>query len=200
MAEVKLEDLKGNSNTEKEEQRRVKRPVTTNVKVKEKKPRSKLAEAFLGEEIDSLKDYIVYDVIIPAIKNTIVDSVSDAVGMMFGVTPRGRRKDSGYVSYSTYYKSGGRDRRRNDDADRNSRYDYRDITFASRVEAEEVLDNLRDLIEDYEEASVADLYDLCNITADFTDNKFGWVSLRNARVVRVRGGYELDLPRPRPLD
>lgn len=202
MATVNLEDLKPNSHKSKEEGAKKEiTPVTTNVVAKEKRVKSKFAEAFLGEDVSSVKDYIIFDVIIPAIKNTIVDGITNTVEMIFGVSPRkGKGRDRDYVSYASYYKSDRRDRRRNDYDDRDSRYDYRDLAFTSRVDADEVLANLRDLVEDYGKASVADLYDLCGITGTFQDHKYGWYDLRGVRVVHVRDGYEIDLPRVRPLD
>lgn len=206
MATINIEDLKPNSYKSKEEteiseEKKEIAPITTNVVTKEKRVRSKFADAFFGEEIGSVKDYIIYDVIVPAVKNTIVDGITNTVEMIFGVSPRkGKGRDRDYVSYASYYKSDRRDSRRTDYADRSARYDYRDITFASRVDADEVLNALRDLVEDYRQASVADLYDLCGITGNFQDHKYGWYDLRGTRVVRVRDGYEIDLPRVRPLD
>ena len=207
MAEIKMDDLKPNSNKYKELQevpapeKRVKKPVTTNVISREKRVRSKLIDALIGEEIGSVKDYLLYDVFIPAVKNTIVDSITNAAEMIFGVNPRGqRRRESNYVSYASYYKSGNRNNRRNDYDDRNSRYDYRDIIFRSRVEADEVLSTLRELVEDYKAASVSDLYDLVGITGDFQDHKWGWYDLDLARVTRGRDGYFIDFPRIRPID
>ena len=159
MATVNIEDLKPNSHKSKEEEAKKEiTPITTNVVTKEKRVRSKFAEAFLGEDVSSVKDYIIFDVIIPAIKSTIVDGITNTVEMIFGVSSRkGKGRDRDYVSYASYYKSDRRDRRRNDVDDRYSRYDYRDITFASRVDADDVLNGLKDLLEDYGKVSVGDL-------------------------------------------
>lgn len=205
MAQINIDDLKPNSFKSKEEaaveETKTTPVITKNVVVKEKRVRSKLAEAFIGEDVGSVKDYIIFDVIIPAIKNTIVDGITNTVEMIFGVSPRkgkGRNKD--YVSYASYYKPDRRDYRRNDFDDRNPRYDYRDLTFASRVDADEVLASLKDYVEDYGKASVADLYDFCGVTGTFQDHKYGWYDLKGVRVVRVKDGYEIDLPRVRPID
>ena len=50
--------------------------------------------------------------------------------------------------------------------------------------------------EPYGIASVADLYDLAGITCrSYTANKYGWTDIRSAKVVRIRDGYILQLPR-----
>jgi hypothetical protein len=55
------------------------------------------------------------------------------------------------------------------------------------------------LIEKYETVSVADLYELLGVTSSYTDEKWGWVDLREATIRRVRDGYLLDLPKPESL-
>ena len=74
------------------------------------------------------------------------------------------------------------------------------IILESRAEAEEVLDRLDEMIEEFGMASVLNLYDLIGVTAPFTADKYGWTDIRNATAVRVRDGYLLKLPRVMPLD
>ena len=65
-------------------------------------------------------------------------------------------------------------------------YEYDDIIIESRGDAELVLDQLEEIISTYGVASVADLYDLVGITGrSYTDNKYGWTDIRNAKVVRT---------------
>ena len=55
---------------------------------------------------------------------------------------------------------------------------------------------LGDIIEEYGLATVADLYDLCGITTEYTDENWGWTSARYMSVIRSRRGYMLQLPKP----
>ncbi len=72
--------------------------------------------------------------------------------------------------------------------------------FASRMDAEEVLTTLEDMIDQYGSACVSDLYDACGqTTSNYQLNKFGWTSLATASVVRVRDGYMLKLPKATAL-
>lgn len=48
-----------------------------------------------------------------------------------------------------------------------------------------------ELIDTYKLVSVADLKDLVGITGNYTDNRYGWTSIRSAEVVRVRDGYTI---------
>ena len=82
-------------------------------------------------------------------------------------------------------------------------HDFDEIILPTRVEADEVLDRLFNLVSEFESATVSELYELVGIDASYTDNKYGWTSdggLRGANVARVRDGYLLDLPKPELLD
>ena len=70
----------------------------------------------------------------------------------------------------------------------------------TRGEAEEVLSHLVDLTEDFGGARVADLYDLVGLESQFTDDKYGWMTLNTATVSRVRKGYLINLPKPILMD
>ena len=211
---VQLSDLKPNSHISKQEsfekaneKRHVEKVVTGEVKTRKRPIGQKFADVFLADDVKTVKGYLFFDVLVPALKTLIVDMVSDSVEMMLWGTTRGRRSRTGgrneSTAYNTYYKSGTRNDRRNDSSDRNSRADYRDLIFASREEAEDVLSALVDLTtSEYEAASIADLYDAAGVSrpGNFTDEKWGWTDMGRANVRRVRDGYLLELPKAQPLD
>ena len=150
----------------------------------------------------NLKSYLLEDVIIPTIRNTIWDAITNSLDMiLFGGTGRSRRKSlSSKVSYRDYYDEKRHGGSRSSERKR-SGYDFDDIILETRGEAEEVLERMDELIETYSFASVADLYDLVGITCDYTDNKYGWTNIRNAEPIRVRGGgYMLKMPKALPID
>ena len=191
------------------EEKKIVKVTSGKVVQKKKTLGKKFTETFLGDNIESVSSYIIYDVVIPAAKSMISDTVSSGIEMLlFGETrsnKRARRDGSkSYVSYSSYYKDDTvRDKGRRY-ADRptkqHARHNFDDIIIESRGEAEEVLSHLVDLTEDYGMASVADLYDLVGITSNFTDNKYGWDNLSGASISRVRDGYLINLPKAILLD
>jgi hypothetical protein len=82
-----------------------------------------------------------------------------------------------------------------------TRHDFGEIEIPNRQEAEEVLDRLYDILSRYGSVPVADLYELTGIHSSHADHKWGWTSLRGAKIRTMRnGGYLLDLPNPEPLD
>lgn len=202
-----MNEYQPNSHRYKEEQKsaeiqpkKVEKVIKGKAKVKTNELR-KFADVFISEDVKKVKSYVLMDVLVPTIKKAIVDIVSDGVSMIFlgGSGRRGSSSGSSAskISYSSYYDR--RDDRRHAEPVR-SRYSYDDIILDSRSEAEEVLERMRELIETYNVASVADLYDLVGISTNHTDNKYGWTNLRNADVQPTRDGWVLRLPKALPID
>lgn len=73
------------------------------------------------------------------------------------------------------------------------------IIFEDRINALVALSNLKDIFDRYGVVSVGDLYDEAEIKCDYTHNRFGWKNhddIHNAKIVKVKGGYMIDLPEP----
>lgn len=182
-------------------ERRVEKVVKGKVQTRENKGR-KLTDIFISEDVSNVKSYIFMDVLVPAIKKAISDIVTDGIDMvLYGGTGRSKKSSSGSkVSYRSYYDDRP-DRRESSSYSNRTRFDYDDILFDSRVEAEKVYREMQEVIERYGYCSVADMYDMAGFTPPFTANKFGWTSVRNAEIVRVRGGdYVIKLPKITPFD
>lgn len=167
----------------------------------------KFKEAFISDDTKDVKSYIWGDVIIPTIKNTILD-VGEMI--LFGSTSGRRdrsRRDRDRVPYSSYYKSDHNERRRErdrrDDDDRyreNDKVDYRNIILRDRRDAEDVVNKLRERIEEYEQATVADLFDLIDVSSNYVDNNWGWADPHDIGIRRVSSGYLIDVAEARHLD
>lgn len=209
-----MTEYKGNSHRSREAQERelkkvedkkIEKVTSGSVRTKKKSGASKFAEVFIAEDVTSVKDYILMDVLLPAAKKAISDIVVNGIDMILYGESRNRKKSSGgsgRVSYSSYYD---RDRDRGYERERRvsrvrTGYEYDEIILETRGEAEDVLGRMDDLIDAYGIVSVADLYDLVGMTGNYTDNKYGWTNLRNASIQRLRDGYLLKLPKALPID
>lgn len=198
-----MQDYTPNSHRFKAEQKelsekKVEKVISGKVKTKQNNTR-KLTNIFISEDASNVKSYILMDVLVPAIKKAVSDIVRDGIDMLLYGEPHGRKSGSSapYVSYRNYSDKRGGERTR---TRTRSSYDFDDIILETRGEAEEVLDQMDELIETYGIVTVADLYDLVGMNHNFTDNKYGWSNLRNAQPVRDRDGYVLKLPRAVPID
>lgn len=154
---------------------------------------------FISEDVNNVKSYIVMDVLVPAIKKAISDIVTNGIDMiLYGEAGKSKKNSTASkVSYQKYYDGGKKDY-----AAPKSRtsYEYDELLFETRGDAESVLDAMNEIIAQYEVVSVADLYDLANVSNDnYAANKYGWTDIAGCRAVRVRDGYILKLPKPTPL-
>ena len=199
-----MDDYKPNSYKYKEQQKalttdkKIEKVVKGTVKTRKRNGVTKLKDVFVNEDAKNVKSYIFSDVLVPAIKKLIYDIVNDGASMLlFGNTSSGRKKTIGSnVSYRQFYDSKVEDRR----PVSSSRFDYEDLIFESRGEAEAALSKMDEVIDVYGTVSVADLYDMCELTAPYTSNRYGWSNIQTAEVARLRdGGYVLKLPRALPI-
>ena len=183
-----------------QEEKRVEKVVRGKVKT-QKNNKRKLADLFISEDAGNVKNYIFLDVIIPAVKKAIYDLVVGALDMSLygGRGGSGKRSNADRVSYSDYNSVRRRDTRSYESARTTSGYSYDDIVLETRGEAEAVLSRMDEIMEEYEIVRVADLYDLVGITGEHTDNKYGWTNIRNAKIVRVRDGWKIEMPRALPI-
>ena len=209
----------GNSHKERDQKKVVREEKTEKVKVekiisgeavKRKKPLGKkIAETFGGDDMHSVGNYILMDVLLPAAKNMVADAVTQGVErMIFGDSRRRNVSTGSRVNYTSYssnknsdkpsYSGGSMSRSISQRA--RTVHDFDEVILQDRGEAEQVLDMLGEMIASYDVATVSDLYDLVGITGSFTDDKWGWTDLRGASISRVRDGYLLNLPRTQPLD
>lgn len=184
---------------EQNDRKKVQKVITGEVKTK-KKSSAALALQHLGvvpDDIEDVKDYIIKEQIVPAAKNLFFDMLQTII---FGGDYKGRSgRRSSRTSYESYYD----DRRDRGNSKRGRSFNYDELIFDSRGDAEEVLDQMSDMIHRYPTVSVADLYDAAGVTCPHTYNYYGWDEeddINRSRVVRTSNGYVIKLPRPRPID
>lgn len=201
-----MEKYKSNSHRSKEEKKTVEREKVQKVvrgktKTRKKSEVRKAVDNFISEDVSNIKTYLISDVLIPTIKNTIWDALTNSLDMvLFDGKGRNKRSSGSKVSYRNFYDRRERDDRR-PTRDRRDRFDYDDIVFESRGEAEAVLEMMDEMIDRYDVVTVSDMYDMADQSAPYTANRYGWMNLRNAEVARVRGGgYILKLPKALPID
>ena len=204
---MEMEDYKSNSHKSKEgqktEKRVVEKAISGTAKTRKKSELKKFTDVFIAEDVENVKTYVLVDVLIPAVKKAISDIVTNGIDMILYGSNGGFKKDSisSKISYRNYYdKKNNRDPRDSMTHRTRTGYNYDDVVFDNRGEAEEVLSRMDELIATYNVVSVGDMYDLCGITPQYTDNKYGWTNIQNASVVRIRDGYVIKMPRAMPID
>ena len=186
------------------------------VSLKRKTPGQRFTETFLNNgDVKTVGQTILLDVIVPALKEMIFSAGRDALSMfLWGDTRSGGKSSlrSGggivrdYSSYSSSSISRVRDSNRSDIIRSESSPRYNNLVFEIRGDAENILFNMREYINTYNDIQIVKLYELVReqtgieIPMTSQDAKFGWSDLTNAYVRNVRGGYLLDLPDPIVLE
>lgn len=201
-----MDEFKSNSNRSKEQdstekvlERRTGKVISGEAHKRKQSNLSKAGSVFMPGDMDSVKNYILMDVLVPSIKRAISDIVCNGINMLLGEPTRSKSgTQAAKVNYRSYYEQQS-DRRDYNRPRTQAAYSYDDIVFPTRGDAEEVLYRMEELLQRFDMVSVADLFDMAGISCNYTDNKYGWTNLQAAHVERVSDGYIIRLPRATTL-
>ena len=229
-SEVNMDEFPGNSQqrravpsqppTAKEPEKAEKKveKVVSGEVIRRKQPMTKRIKAiFMGGDSQSVKDYVLLEVIVPAFKDTIADAVTGGIErIIFGDNYRpGPRRGRGYgggphnafnyaaVSNRNSVAGGAFREDPRTQLSRRGRatHSFDEVIFPSRADAEAVLTQMFDLLDQFEVVAVSDFLELSGVSGNFTDHRFGWTDLRGVQAHRTRGGgYILGLPPTEPID
>jgi len=186
-----------------------------------KKPMSrKFADIFISDQADTVGSFIIEEVIIPGVKDALLDILHGSIDRVFGGTAYGgynskRRKDTyEEASWRKYHdRSKGRGRYDYDDDEdefdddyrpRRRRRSYEETTFSlntnDKIKRNRVMERLTDIMREQKFLSIYDVKVTLGFAAreiDPNDQDWGWDDIRDMRCFRdYRGKYILELPRP----
>lgn len=182
------------SSLEKEDQEKERAKIVNGVVKTRKQPISvKIMHALIGGDVGTIKSHVVWDIVLPAVKDTIRNSLVNIVESIFGGSDVATSRSKSFISYNSMYNA-------KPASNRSSIYDYDEVIFESRSEAEEVLKQLCFSIKKYGYVSILDYYDMVGVRTRSTDANYGWLSLNGYSIERVSGGYLLKLPAAMPID
>lgn len=206
---MEIPDYPSNKRDEpRQEEKNIKRVTSEEPRRRKKSLGKQFKETFIGGDAKTAVRYAMFDILLPAARDMVIDVTTQGLEkLIFGDSRRRRGSTppqagpTGYVSYDRY-QMGSRQSAPQRALSRRARsqHDFDEIVLTSRVEAEEVIDQMNEIISRYGVVSVADLYASVGLPSTHVDNKWGWTNLPGAGVARIRGGYLLDLPEPQPLD
>lgn len=197
------------------------KPLKGKVSKRELSFTEKLKRSFVKEDLKDIRDYVVFDIIIPGIRKGIFDMIVGTAGQIFGVSvPTGAYSSRGYSpantrltpherryrDYSSISQNGPNGYSQDSRSVRYDRFTVSDWAFEYKEDADSVLEQLIDIC-DYEGwVSVRQFFDIADPNGSvegrnpYTNNNYGWNSLDNVPGPRlIQGvGYVLDLPPARP--
>ena len=218
-----MDDLKPNShqyhrdaeNNDIPETDTQKSELSGNVVAKKKPLWRRVLNTFLkdGANPAEIKTYLIEEVIVPAVLDNVSDIITTAVEMRFFGAPKRRSSrntasgNNSRVNYGGFFNDGSRRR------DRLAREAKKETTvkealddyiFDNRGDAERVLVDMREVLDQYQQVTISDYLDILtnygiSVTTTPGDNKYGWTDLSGVEATRTRGGYYLNLPKEKLL-
>lgn len=195
-------DLPGNSNKSKKEDRKHVDPVgDIPGKKKSKNILGRAIQDFIVSDSKTVFDYVLFDIVIPGLKASISDAGKGIIDVLFyGDRRRQAPTHRSVVDYTTRYVRPEHKSYSATDLRSRGRYDFDEIIFPSRNDAELAIDALNEQLEMYDSVPVSELMRAAGIKPSYSDEKWGWTSIQGANVSRVRDGYVIQLPKPTVLD
>ena len=196
--------------TPRGEQRPDLKVVTEGTVTRRPRPKKPLGpriyETFFSRDPRDVFEYVVHDVLVPALKDMILDAVNQGSERTFFPDGRPANRRSGSrsgvfgsssspIAYNKY--SGSRREERSSSFNRTrsrASNNFDDIVFSHRDDAIQTIEELREFILKYEFASVRNLYEAVGEKSNHVDEKWGWTDLRSASISRSGNGYVLNLP------
>jgi hypothetical protein len=176
-----------------------------------KKPNffKRMGRSMVADDVGNVGDFIVVDVLGPALRNLIYDIIVKGAGRtIFGAgqvyrsSGRGVPPSAGPVSSlkTAYHRvsEGGEPGRSVSQASA-ARHDFSEIVLPDRIEAIQVLEYMQARLEMYRTVTVGDFYDALGVSGGFVDRNWGWTDLSTAEIRQTREGFVFDLPRAQNL-
>lgn len=194
-----------------------KKPLKGKIKKKQLSFGEKLKRSFVKEDLKDIRDYLIFDMIIPNIKEAAFNTLIGTIAQIFGVSAptrsfrvASRPGYGGNVRRLTPHERQYRDYNSiqnqqtltfRNDFDR--RY-VNDFEFEYKEDAESVLEQLMDICDTYGWVSVAKFFEFADPDGSaagrypYTNNDFGWRNIDGSTVKFDGSGYVITLPSAQP--
>ena len=170
-------------------------------------------DSFVSKDKIDMGTYLVRDVLVPTVQNTILDYLSMR---FFGAGQMGQNNrrygygrsifDYGRDVFNNYAGSyGNQNYGRNTGQPNNpmpprGRIDFKEVVLLDIEDAKRIVMELRNRINMYNEATVSDLYSAIGVTSNYKDEEWGWINAGDIGIKRVPEGWLIDVADPIHLE
>lgn len=186
-------------------------PDTFVTPVQPKSHLDKLAEVFLPEDLDSIGNRIVQQVVIPNILKTAGDILHKSIDLIFGTNWSGVNTQSAPKPTENYtaYRSTQSAQSSSASAgtlqvlpNRSGVYDFSEVRFRTQQDAQNVVNNMRAVLNNTGRVSVATYLQFAGAKTIPEDFNYGWTKLENVYVQETNDRdypYRMVLPAAQAL-
>lgn len=203
-------ELQRNDDEQSYERPKVSQITSVPGKRRKKSSLERLVKSFINDDSESVAEFIVYDILIPRIKDMLYEIVTGSSSRILYGGDRARPSKPGYSNTSRYHDSyrGKPSVPWRDDIPETTRkvarsarsYSSDDVEVESREKGLEILHDMSNYIELYGDMPVAVLNDFCGISSEPMDEKYGWTDISRAAVRYIRGKWVIVMPKAEYLD
>lgn len=176
----------------KEEKREELKPVADG-KIKKPSFKQRLIDSFMMTTVDDIKEAIVWQWLVPGLKNlseNIVHMILFGGNGSPNYSNSRRGSGLGDIPYNRMYRGD----RSKDEYLPSYRNRQPEVVMDSYDKAKAVLDAMVNEAEKYQRVTVKDLCTLANLPSDYAKSNWGWRNLTGSDIVQVRDGYLIKLP------
>lgn len=204
-------DYAGNSNKSKtvgdkiavpaETRKPKEKVITGEVIVKEPGIGTRFKGIFFGGDFDTAARYVAAEVLLPALRNLLVDAVSKGADRLIYGDNGPRRRSAITTSYAPRVQYNNPAATRAYLPDQAPRWKESDSGKAAptwivgtKADADLISERVMDIVDAYQIVSQADVLDMLGLPSTAIDNKWGWDGLPTIGVKQVREGWEISFP------
>lgn len=187
-------------------------PVTKAKIPKEKSGFKKFSDAFLPRSDVSIGDFLIQDIIVPAIKRGITSIVDillygrPASGNYYNYTNNpitGSRVS--YKDYKSMSTAASKYQQTMNQRSTRQSYNFEDAIIPTRQEASDALNRMQEVLDVWGKVRVTEWCNIISIPVDYTLHSYGWTEIGNPKIVPVGRNEEdgfriVGLPKIKLLD
>ena len=176
-------------------------------KIEQRSHLDKLAEVFLPEDLNSIGNNIVNQIMIPAILKTAGDIIHRSIDMIFGTNYTGVNNSQPQNAPASNWTTYGRNTTASQQPVgtmqilpvRGGVYDYSVVRFKTVADAQRVLNNMRVVLSNSGQCSVGKYLEFAGAKTIPEDFNYGWLNLTTVKLEQTgdpQYPFRMVLPNP----
>lgn len=158
---------------------------------------SKIKDEIIKSDLSSISSAVLTEIIIPKMTDLFFNALDSGLHMLFYGNIGSNRTNSrtpqrDYTAYSRPTATVSSTRTTNGSS---VNIDYRDVICPDIDQAQKLVMNIENILDQYSEVSVADVYAMAGIKKyDDIYNNYGWRSMKPRPIIKVRDGWMVKMP------
>ena len=168
--------------------------------LKKESPWTKFKSEFLKTDGKTIGNYITHQVIVPAIKNTVLNIVQM---LLFGKTNNNNNASNGVyrsnVPYVSYRDISNKPQQQAVSSSQGNLYAPIEVVVASQGDGNSVLSEAQEVIDRYSQLRVSEFFEFVGLQCPYTLINYGWTNINSATVTPYGDKWLITMPKAKPI-